>query len=553
MSDPILNDAARVIEAFGGIRPMAKKLGVAVTTIQGWKERNAIPVQRLEQIREAAKREGIDLLALQQAATAPQAAASKSTEAQATEPKPTATGNADAKSAASASSRPTAAASAASAAGKPAQKVQAEKVSPTASGVKESEASKTGPTVNQTAPKPAGRGRAFAFGAGFAVILIIGAVAGWFLRDAFMGSGADGQQTAALEKRLAASEKAAADAAAQAKAAGDRAGTLAAQLKSVTAQVAKLEKAAPAGDGKAVASLQNDLKALRADLDALGKTLKAGADGKLADEVAKLQAAVAALQKAGPSGQGTGGDGSAQAAPSAQTQAALKKLSDSVAALSAKVEALPGDAAAKQAAQSIANLGKQIAAMEGRLKTVEAGAGGQVGAVVALSQLRTMAGSGRAYDAALSVAQKLAGGNAAVAAVLKDLAPAAKSGAPTLPVLRGEFDGLSSGLVAAATRAQGDGWVDRAWNKLKSTVVVRRTGREVKGSSPSALVAQAEVKLADGDLAAALALVRKLPAPARKAAAGWLAKADRRAAIDGALARLDALLPTLSGAAGKSQ
>ena len=30
--------ALAVIEAFGGIRPMAKQLGVAVSTVQGWKE-----------------------------------------------------------------------------------------------------------------------------------------------------------------------------------------------------------------------------------------------------------------------------------------------------------------------------------------------------------------------------------------------------------------------------------------------------------------------------------------------------------------------------------
>ena len=39
MSDIILDNAEKVVAAFGGIRPMAKKLGVAVTTVQGWKER----------------------------------------------------------------------------------------------------------------------------------------------------------------------------------------------------------------------------------------------------------------------------------------------------------------------------------------------------------------------------------------------------------------------------------------------------------------------------------------------------------------------------------
>jgi uroporphyrinogen-III synthase len=53
--------AQRVIAAFGGIRPMATKLGVAVSTIQGWKERATIPANRHAEIRAAAERHGVDL------------------------------------------------------------------------------------------------------------------------------------------------------------------------------------------------------------------------------------------------------------------------------------------------------------------------------------------------------------------------------------------------------------------------------------------------------------------------------------------------------------
>ena len=53
--------AQRVIAAFGGIRPMANKLGAAVSTVQGWKERDVIPPGRQGEIREAAERHGIEL------------------------------------------------------------------------------------------------------------------------------------------------------------------------------------------------------------------------------------------------------------------------------------------------------------------------------------------------------------------------------------------------------------------------------------------------------------------------------------------------------------
>ena len=63
-----------IIDRFGGIRPMASKLGVAVTTVQGWKERGHIPPGRFVQIAEAAARHGIDIGMEKSPATKPVAA-----------------------------------------------------------------------------------------------------------------------------------------------------------------------------------------------------------------------------------------------------------------------------------------------------------------------------------------------------------------------------------------------------------------------------------------------------------------------------------------------
>jgi hypothetical protein len=51
--------AQPVIQRFGGIRPMAQKLGVPVSTVQGWKERGAIPTNRREEVLAAAARHDI--------------------------------------------------------------------------------------------------------------------------------------------------------------------------------------------------------------------------------------------------------------------------------------------------------------------------------------------------------------------------------------------------------------------------------------------------------------------------------------------------------------
>ncbi len=56
-----LENAEEIIDRFGGIRPAATKLGAAVTTVQGWKDRGRIPAARRQEILDAAAENGIDL------------------------------------------------------------------------------------------------------------------------------------------------------------------------------------------------------------------------------------------------------------------------------------------------------------------------------------------------------------------------------------------------------------------------------------------------------------------------------------------------------------
>jgi len=67
--------AAPLIARFGGIRPMAHKLGVPVSTVQGWKQRGSIPLARLDELRAAAQAHDIALDEAELAA-APEAPAS---------------------------------------------------------------------------------------------------------------------------------------------------------------------------------------------------------------------------------------------------------------------------------------------------------------------------------------------------------------------------------------------------------------------------------------------------------------------------------------------
>jgi hypothetical protein len=60
-SNSVIGNASEIIERFGGIRPMSTKTGIPVTTIQGWKQRNAIPANRRNELIDAANQHGIML------------------------------------------------------------------------------------------------------------------------------------------------------------------------------------------------------------------------------------------------------------------------------------------------------------------------------------------------------------------------------------------------------------------------------------------------------------------------------------------------------------
>jgi hypothetical protein len=60
-STKTIDNAEELIERFGGIRPMASKIDVAVTTVQGWKKRNSIPANRTDAILSAAQEHDIDV------------------------------------------------------------------------------------------------------------------------------------------------------------------------------------------------------------------------------------------------------------------------------------------------------------------------------------------------------------------------------------------------------------------------------------------------------------------------------------------------------------
>ncbi|HZS81653.1 MAG TPA: mitofilin family membrane protein [Stellaceae bacterium] len=232
-----------------------------------------------------------------------------------------------------------------------------------------------------------------------------------------------------------------------------------------------------------------------------------------------------------------------------KTAAEEKQLADRIAALEAKLAALP--AAHPEALQA---LQASVAKLSAGLDAVRQEAGRQGGEALflALGQLRqAMEGSG-GFAEELAAALALAKGDGAIEAKLGSLKDAAARGLPSLADLRTRFDAVSGQILdAAGAEAKEGGWVDTILRGLHIRVRQIGTGA-ASGSGPAAAVAKAEAALAGGDLAAAVAALQDLRGQAALAAKPWLDEARRRLEAEAALAAATNLAATRLAASGGS-
>ena len=115
-------------------------------------------------------------------------------------------------------------------------------------------------------------------------------------------------------------------------------------------------------------------------------------------------------------------------------------------------------------------------------------------------------------------------------AALKVLA----DGGPTDSRLAGDFDAVAPKVLAAASRSENGGVIDRFLAHLRGLVQVRFLN-ETAGDDPAAIVSQIDAQSRRGDVSGALAAFARLPEPSRQAASGWAAEAGAKQAADGAI------------------
>lgn len=543
----------RIVERFGGIRPMAHKLDTPVTTVQGWKKRGAIPLARHADLRTAAAKHRIklddaDLDAATPSEDRPTDASAASVIAPAAttidaapvvEPVPTAspadtipgadTPAADMPVAGAATELqssdaliPPATPVGATDSLADAPKGDAEK----AEGAKpegiKTDATKAGEPKTTSSTGSAGYSRSAdaeparptiaptpsyidepRSGGGFAtaisvVALLVGAAA---LSEPWWGPALPGwPSTSAATSAAAPADPA-----------------LKAQIQQLADRVGKLEQrpAAAASNGGGNGA---DLSALTQRIDALEKRPAAGADA---------------------------GD-------------ARKELADRIAALEQKVSAVSGNSQAAQELRSeVDQLKQQVTSVSQTVSERQDAAATAQALVLAAGQLRASLSGGQPFQQDLQAVRALNVSDAGVTQPLDAVAPYAAKGIPTRAQLTDRFQPLAGEIVRADIRGDGNSWIDSALGKLSTLVTVRQEGGGVVGTTANAIVARAEAALNEGNLAKAVEELSALQGPAAQTAAPWLADAKARLAADQAARQLNdraiALMTTAAGGKGTAQ
>ena len=201
-------------------------------------------------------------------------------------------------------------------------------------------------------------------------------------------------------------------------------------------------------------------------------------------------------------------------------------------------------ATADLASKTLADVKQRLVTVEKRVPTQTAtrqqASGAQAAMVLAVVQLRDVAGRGAAYQREIDAVKVLSGGDTGLTTALSQLDDHAKTGVATLAILRDEFRDLASTIVAKAHNPAAEGWLDKVMAEIRALATVRRTNGGASETVEN-LVARAETRLTSGDLAAAVKAVKAIKPLSPEAAsvsAAWLDRAVSRLSMERALAVL---------------
>lgn len=468
MTDDIIPHGEEIVERFGGIRPMAAKLNVPVTTVQGWKKRDAIPAIRRDEILSAAALHDIDLKGLlSDAANENTAARARSSIAE--------------DPALMQSQRPA----------QPATQAAAAKPASTQTPTIE--------IVDMRQIKSAARTTSII--TTVSILALVGGAAYVLFGPATMPSR---DQVTSLENRLSViestnSEGASGDTGIIQQSLGklqQRVDDITTAIGSSADELAQLARAAATGGG---ATLIQRLTSLEQQL------LSANGAGASAPALAR---AMDRMQTLAQSPQGA-----------AQWQSAIEELRTIVTGLQGRTDGL--ESALTQARTENDALGRTLGDLSGR----DLGAAAML---LALTQLRQSAEREAPFTEDLALLRQVAAGtDPELGQSIDRLAPYAETGVLSPAGLKRELLASANDIVTAKMRGEDVSVKDKVMGRLQGLFSVSKDGVPMGGSGDEqALIQQASAQLDRGDVAGAMATLNQLQGPAAEAAKPWQTKAD---------------------------
>lgn len=483
--------AEEIIEKFGGIRPMATKTGIPVTTIQGWKKRNNIPDGRMDEIKKAANENSIDLDSAASPAT-PKAVAKKPAKKTAPTPKKPAAKKAPAKKAAApkAAAKPKA---------QTTQKIEepvvtSERVQakPVLETPKTAEPEKTQNVTVEDLEQV----RKKALSGSIIISLIIAAIVALVAVFLFVGGTRNttvNPDVEVLNERLNNLE--------------NETGSLSTMIKDNINQ--KIET----------------LQAKTAEIESLvGKAdafLSQFGEGTIAERLAKAEQTLAEVTTNMPQIQrllagyeemnGFGGN-------SETMQGAMTELRTIVSNMQGQV----GDLTTRLSAAQEENDALAYALQDVQRQDLQAAA-----MLLALGQFRNSVNRNTPFEQDLEVVSNLIGdNNTELQAAFQSLAPYAESGVLTPDNLSSELKNLSGEIIMDRLAGKDTTIRDKLANRLSSVMSVTKDGESVMATPEQQAVMQATEALEAGNIQEAISLIQTLDTPETTAVDNWLYKAE---------------------------
>lgn len=475
-------DTDAVIDAFGGIRPMANKLDVAVSTVQGWKNRGHIPENRWRDIITAASAHQIDLSVAMPAEKRPTASDPEASEA--------------------AVSEPVVSPWTEDAGGQAAEATPDEALD----DEDRPDAEQQSDAPSQSTPMAAsGAGESGPNSSGKLALLVAGVALVAVVARPVWGPYVDTHLAQYVEPPAVAVS-------------GDIPSDIEATLSSISDRLSQVESRPVAtGDGAVIPgdissrldSLENDVEALsdaaeslqairEETANALTETRNALAASVERDETTRARL----LERMGV------------------IESMLEQVSKEAERATAGLAGV--DAKAAQNAEDIAAL-KARPALEGAA---------QAGLALAVGDVESALSAGRPFTHALDRLTGLARGDAAIKSAVAELQPYATRGVVTRAALMSAFQQNAPAMQSEVNRTDGD-VLDVLMEGARSLVSIRKKG-EAADAPP---VSRAEAALNRGDLASAVAALSQGRETSETIAA-WLNEAEARLAAEAALTDL---------------